>query len=168
MGQKNTKKRGSGTGLNLMDFVVCLLILICLVGAVIRIGRVNWLANDSDLDDYEVYFSVNNISYIAEDAFVKGDTVTLCENGMVLGTLKSIDSVLPTTMYVKDLDGNVLSVNYPESTRIDLTGTILSKGQMEEDGYFLGGRVYIAPGKTYAVQSEHMDFTLTVLDIEED
>ncbi len=167
MAKMDSKKKGNGLGLNLIDFVVILLILICVASAVIRVRQIDLFNKNSDLEEYEIYFSVTDIAYLSEDALVIGDTVTLCENEAVLGKLQSIDSVLPSTMYVKDSDGNVLSVNYPESTRIDVTGTVLSLGQMTENGYFLGGTIYIAPGRSYQVQSEHMNFTLEILDIEE-
>lgn len=160
------EKKKNGLGLNLIDFVVILLVLICLIGVVIRVRQIDWFNKNSALEEHEVYFSITDISYISEDALVVGDTFTLCDAGVVLGTLKSIDSVLPTTMYVKDSDGNVLGVNYPETTRIDVTGTVLSVGEMTENGYLLGGTTYIAPGKTYRVQSEHMDFTLEIINID--
>ena len=167
MAKTVSKKKGIVMGLSRIDYVVLLLVAICLLGAIIRVGQVNWFAGNSDLDQYEIYFSVTDIAYTSEDAFVLGDTVTLCDNAMVLGTLDRIDSVLPSTLYVKDSEGNVLSVNYPESIRIDVTGTLLSLGRMTEEGYLLGGTTYVAPGKAYRVQSEHMDFTLNILDIEE-
>lgn len=167
MARTTSKKKGTGAGLNLIDFVVILLVVICLFGAVVRVGQVDWFAKSSDLAEHEIYFSVTNIAYTSEDALVIGDTVTLVNEQAVLGTLKSIDSVLPSALYVKDAEGNVLSVNYPEANRIDVTGTILSHGKMTENGYLLGGTTYIAPGKTYLVQSEHMDFTLNILDIED-
>ncbi|MBE6662512.1 MAG: DUF4330 family protein [Ruminococcaceae bacterium] len=160
------EKKKNGLGLNLIDFVVILLIVICLIGVVIRVRQIDWFNKNSALEEHEIYFSVTDISYISEDALVVGDTFTLRDNGAILGKLKSIDSVLPTTMYVKDADGNVLGVNYPETTRIDVTGTVLSLGEMTPNGYLLGGTTYIAPGKTYRVQSEHMDFTLEILNID--
>ncbi len=164
---KTASKKRNSTRLNLIDFVVLLLAVICLFGAVIRVGQMDWFAGGSELTEHEIYFSVTDIAYTSEDAFVIGDTVTLSDNQAVLGTLKSIDSVLPSALYVKDSDGNILSVNYPESIRIDVTGTILSLGKMSENGYLLGGTTYLAPGRTYRVQSEHMDFTLSILDIED-
>ena len=160
------KKKRKVLGLNIIDLVIILLVVICLVGAAIRAKQLNWFSGDSDLEAVEIYFSVSDIAYTSEDALVIGDTVILCENNSVLGILQSIDSVLPSAMYVKDADGNVISVNYPESTRIDVTGTILSQGTMTKNGYYLGGNIFIAPGKPYAVQSEHMNFTLVILDIE--
>ncbi|MBO4979262.1 MAG: DUF4330 domain-containing protein [Clostridia bacterium] len=161
-----TKKMGSRARWNLVDLIVILLVFICLLGAIIRVGGKDWFVGGSDLREYEIYFSVTDIAYTSEDALVIGDTVTLCDSGAVLGELKSIDSILPSTLYVKDADGNVLSVNYPESIRIDVTGTVSSRGRKTDNGYLLGGTAYLAPGKAYRVQTEHMDFTMNILDIE--
>ena len=157
---------GSRARWNLIDLIVILLVFICLLGAIIRVGGKDWFVGGSDLREHEIYFSVTDIAYTSEDALVIGDTVTLCDSGAVLGELKSIDSILPSTLYVKDADGNVLSVNYPESIRIDVTGTVSSRGRKTDNGYLLGGTAYLAPGKAYRVQTEHMDFTMNILDIE--
>ena len=157
---------GSRARWNLIDLIVILLVFICLLGAIIRVGGKDWFVGGSDLREHEIYFSVTDIAYTSEDALVIGDTVTLCDSGAALGELKSIDSILPSTLYVKDADGNVLSVNYPESIRIDVTGTVSSRGRKTDNGYLLGGTAYLAPGKAYRVQTEHMDFTMNILDIE--
>ena len=164
--EKAALKKRNGKALNLIDYVVLLLAVICLVGAVLRIGQTKWLVGNSGLEACEIRFSITDIAYTSAEALVVGDTVTLYEGQTVLGTLKSIDSVVPSTLYVKDADGNILRVNYPEDTRIDVTGTILSHGKTSEKGFLLGGTIHIAPGRSYRVQSEHMDFTLSILDIE--
>lgn len=162
--EKGKKSRG---GLKVMDYIVLLIVLICIVGAVIRIRQIDWFGEDEALSEYEIFFSVSNIAYTSEDAFVIGDTVTLAENGLILGRLKSVDSILPAVGYAADADGNVISISYPESTRIDVSGTILSMGLMNDGGYLLGGTDSIAPGKTYTVRTEHLDVTLTIMGIEE-
>ena len=165
--EKTTSKKRNGAGLNLIDFVVLLLVALCLFGAVIRVGQMEWFSGTSDLAEHEIRFSITDIAHTSEEALVLGDTVTLCDSQAILGTLKRIDEVQPSALYVKDAEGNVLRVDYPESLRIDVTGTILSLGKMLENGYLLGGTTHIAPGRAYRVQSEHMDFTLNILDIEE-
>lgn len=166
MAKIDSKKTENRLGLNWIDFVVLFLVLICLAGAVVRIRKIDWFAKASDLDEYKIHFSVTDIAYTSKKAFVIGDTITLCDDQAVLGTLYRMDSVQPSTFYVKDSEGNVLSAQYPESVRIDVTGTVLSKGTRSENGYFLGGTTYLAPGRSYRVQSEHMDFTLKILEIE--
>ena len=101
---------GSRARWNLVDLIVILLVFICLLGAIIRVGGKDWFVGGSDLREYEIYFSVTDIAYTSEDALVIGDTVTLCDSGAVLGELKSIDSILPSTLYVKDADGNVVDL----------------------------------------------------------
>ena len=165
MAKTDSKKRND-TSWNFIDFVILLLAVICLIGAVIRGSQTDWLAKESDLTQYNIHFKITDIANTSQEALVIGDTVTLCESQTVLGTLKSIDSISPTTFYVKDADGNISSVDYPESLRIDVTGTILSLGKMSENGYLLGGTLHLAPGKVYRVQSEHMDFMLSILSVE--
>ncbi len=165
MANRDSAKKGTRFGFNTMDLIILLLVLVCIVGAVIRARQIGVWKNESELESYEIYFSVSDIAYTSEDALVPGDTVTLCDSGTVIGTLQSLDSILPSTMYVKDADGNVLSINYPESTRIDVTGTIHSTGVMSPNGYLAGGITYLAPGMHYSVRSEHMDFQIEILRI---
>ena len=68
------EKKKNGLGLNLIDFVVILLIVICLIGVVIRVRQIDWFNKNSALEEHEIYFSVTDISYISEDALVVGDT----------------------------------------------------------------------------------------------
>ena len=94
-----------------------------------------------------------------------GDTLTVADTGVVLGTLEMINGITPTEIYVKNSENKFESVKYPPNTRVDVSGTIISMGVMETDGYKLGGTLHIASGDSFLVHTEHMNFVLTVTDI---
>ena len=160
------RKNSSAKRLNVIDVLIIIGVVLCVVGIVIRFGGFSFVSPSKDLDQFELRFSVKNLSYTSEDAFVKGDTVTAVDSGVVLGKLMDVDW-MPAEFYALDKSGNPIVVSYPESTKIDVTGTILSEGVMGENGYLLGGVSYVAPGAEYAVQTEHMDFVLKIIDIAE-
>ena len=120
------------------------------------------IAETQSLDEYLISFAVTDISANSEKYFVQGDTVT--SGGLVLGTIIQNVSVTPTSVYVTNGSKSV-SVSYPESTRIDLHGTILSYGVNNGDGYMLGGYRHIAPGESLFISSEHIDVLIKVTEI---
>ena len=152
--------------LNVIDVLILLVIVTCVVGLVVRFGNFGFSSSSEDLDDYEISFLVSNIAYDSQYYFSQGDTVTLVDKGVVLGKLDGLVKPTPAVFSAQEKNGMPITVSYPtESSRIDVKGTIASKGVMGENGYLLGGTTYIAPGAEYKVQSEHMDFVLTITDI---
>ena len=152
---------------NVIDVIIVLIALSCVIGLILRFGNVGGLSSMENFKTYDVYFSVSNIAYTSEDAFVQGDTVRLVESGAVLGEFAGLESILPAEFFARDESGNLIVVNYPEATRIDVTGRIVSRGVMSDNGYLLNGTTYIAAGTEYAVQSDHMDFVLKITNIVE-
>lgn len=166
MEQKTNEASKTGKArFNIIDALIVIILLACIVGLVFRYGNFGGGVSEDDLDNYEIYFAVKNIAYTSENAFVSGDTVTLVDGGEILGTLSRLDTVLPAELIVRDKSGNLITVNYPESTRIDVTGYIDSRGSMGENGYLVDGTTYVAAGKEYAVQTEHADVILEILNI---
>ena len=167
----DNKKQNGSTSLklrfNVIDVLIVLIVLACAVGLIVRFSNVGEISSAENLKTYDVYFSVSNIAYTAEDAFIQGDTVTLADSGAVLGEFAGLESILPAEFFARDESGNLIVVNYPESTRIDVTGRIVSHGVRSENGYLLNGTTYIAAGTEYSVQSEHMDFILKITNIVE-
>ena len=168
MDQKiNMEPKGGKKHFNIIDALIIIVLLACIVGLFFRYWNFSSGDREKALENYEIHFSVSNIAHMSEDAFVSGDTVTLADGNVILGQLSGLETVLPAEFIVHDKSGNLIKVNYPESTRIDVTGRIQSKGIMRENGYFVGGTTYVAAGKEYAVRTEHMDVVLKIINIVE-
>lgn len=150
---------------NIIDVFILLFVLACFVGIVLKVGNFGVFKNNDDLDEYRIYFSVSDIANTSGKYFAVGDSVTVLGKNTVVGKLESITSIEPTKVYVKSAEGNIISVSYPADTRIDVKGTVVSKGIMDGMGYMLGGVMHVASGESYYVSTERLNFLLTVTDI---
>ena len=150
---------------NIIDIFILVFVIACFVGLVIRIGNFGIFDNSDNLDDYRIHFSVSDISSESENYFITGDTVTIVDKDLVLGKLEMINSISPTELRVKNSENEFVMVKYPSDTRVDISGTIISSGTMDYNGYKLGGNTHIAAGDSFLVYTEHMNFVLTVTDI---
>lgn len=162
--ERNSQKQ-TKVSFNIIDIFILIFVVACFVGLVIRVGNFNILDNGQDLNEYRIHFSVSDISSESEDYFMMGDTVTVVDRGIVLGKLEMIDSISPAETLVKIGDNEFKKVKYPSETRVDLTGTIISPGTMDYNGFKLGGVTHVAPGETFLVHTEHMNFVMTVTEI---
>ena len=133
----------------------------CIASTVLKISGFG-IAETQSLDEYLISFAVTDISANSEKYFVRGDTVT--SGGLALGTLYQAVRVSPTNVYATNA-GISVAVSYPENTRVDLRGTILSYGVNNGDGYMLGGYRHIAPGESLFISSEHIDVLIKVTEI---
>lgn len=164
--ERNRQKQGeTKVSFNIIDVFILIFVVACFVGIIIRIGNFSVFDTNDSLEDYRIHFSVSGISSTSEDYFITGDTVTIAENGVVLGKLEMINSIAPAEIYVKNSENEFVTAKYPSDTRVDVNGTIISKGSMKLDGYKLGGTVHVAAGDCFLVHTEHMNFVLTVTDI---
>ena len=160
--QQNNKAKVS---FNIIDVFILIFVIACFVGIVMRVGNFSLFDENDKLYDYRIGFSVSNISAKSDDYFITGDTITIADSGVVLGKLEMINSIEPSEMYVKNEANGFDVVKYPADTRVDVNGTMISKGNMNSDGYKLGGNLHIASGDSFLVYTEHMNFVLTVTDI---
>ena len=162
---KSSKSGETKRSFNVIDVFILIFVVVCFVGVVIRIVNLDIFNNDQELEEYRIHFSVSNVASTSEEYFKTGDHVSIAGQNISLGRIEMINTIEPAVMYVKNTEGEMVSVRYPSNTRVDIKGTLISEGTTDKVGYKLGGETYITPGETYSVQSEHMDFVLTVTDI---
>lgn len=165
--EKNqAKKKSPRFVLNVVDLVLIIAVLACVVGVYLRYNLSENLGVRQELSDYVLSFKIENVRFTSGDAFPEGDMVFLAEtNDQELGTILAIDSTAPSEVVFTDKEGDYRILYYPEDTRIDLTGRILSSGVMTERGYMLGGNTYLAPGQSYAVETPRIYVEITITDI---
>ena len=164
--ENKQQKNAARVRFNLVDLVLIIAVLACLVGVYLRYSAGDEFGVKHELDQYVLSFEINNIRYTSADAFTEGDKVYLDGKETVLGTILAIDSTSPSEVIYTDDKGDYKMVYYPEDTRIDLTGRLLSIGVMSERGYLLGGNTYLAPGQTYYVETPRINVSVTITDIE--
>ena len=149
----------------MVDVLILIFVLAFFVGIILRISNVTFSSDDAQLSSYRIQFSVSDIANSSVDHFKTADTVTIADSGVTLGRLEMINTVEPATAYVKNSDGEIIVAAYPSGTRVDVEGTIVAKGIIENKCFMLGGTTRITVGDSFAVKTEHMDFVLTVTDI---
>lgn len=152
--------------IRLLDIVVLLFVFLCIVGAMVRAGKLGIFREKAILEEYQIRFSVSNISASSVEAFIEGDTFTLLPYHQALGRLSRVESVTPAVVYTENGKREIVRTQYPEGTRVDLIGVISAQGTVGESGFLLGGILSVSPGIEYQVQSEHMDLVLKIIDVE--
>lgn len=158
-------KQKSKVPFNIIDIFILVFVIACFVGLVIRVGNFNIMDGNRDLEDYRIHFSVSDISSESEDYFIRGDSITVVDSGIVLGKLEMIDSISPAEITVRNSDNEFVKVKYPPNTRVDISGTMISSGIVDVSGFKLGGVAHVSAGDIFEVRTEHMNFVLTVTDI---
>lgn len=150
-----------------LDVAIIAVLIICVVCFVLRYQTKNEIADNAVSGKYEIAFSVSNVRSTTSDAFVSGDSVFVATDDHCIGTIDKLTSSNPAAYYVDDLKGGMLKVYYPEGTRVDLTGIILSNGVMNDDGYFVDGSYFLAPGKKITIYTAHVFVEITITSIYE-
>lgn len=173
MESQKTKKR-SNARFNIMDFLIILIVLLCIFSLVARYTTVlEKIGLSNHLDQYEVSFSVSNLRYTTPSFFQIEDQIYLQDDSNTyFGTLMSRETgstdALTITLaseYVQS-DTGFVSAYYADNTLVDVSGRILCEGTFSDEGYFLlGGAVRLTEGQTIAVCTDLVSFELTVMGI---
>ena len=168
-----TKKR-SNVRFNILDFLIVLIVLLCVFSLVARYTTVlNDIGISGQLDQYEVSFTVSELRYTTPNFFRIDDAVYLQNDdctyvGQLLSReIGSTDALTITlsSQYVQQETGFV-SAYYADNTFVDVSGRILCQGSINTDGYFLlGGNILISEGQKLAVCTDLVNFEMTVTSI---
>lgn len=151
---------------NVLDLVILIVLILCIAVFVFRYYQRSDISGEAVTGKYELSFSVSNVKYTTADAFVKGDNVYVATDDTLIGVMESIDSK-PAVYYADDPGAGIKRVFYPEGTRVDLAGTIISEGIVNDDGYFAGGSYFLAPGKKMTIYTGHVYVDIILTDIAE-
>ena len=163
--ENKTKEDGKKLSFNIIDAFIVLFVLACVIGIAVKLAKFNLLDSNARLEEYSIIFSVSEMAHTSPKYLIEGDLVTLSDRNVVIGTLDRVSEIEPSKAYAKNSDGNIILAPYPEKTRVDVKGSISSKGVLDRGKYMLGGSVHIAKGEIYRVATQHVDFLITVTDI---
>lgn len=173
MEAQKTKKR-SNARFNIMDFLIILIVLLCVFSLVARYTTVlNKLGITEHLEQYEISFTVTDLRYTTPNFFRIDDAVYLCdEDHTYVGKLLSREigstdalTITLSSRYVQSETGFV-SAYYAENTLVDVAGRILCEGSVSSDGYFMvNGNTYLSEGQTVSVCTDLVSFEMTITGI---
>ena len=155
---------------NIMDAIIIVLILACLTSIIFRAMNIDDIRKGTDLEEYRVYFKIDDIKSTSVDYFISGDTVRLKTGNVVLGTLEGIVQNIPA---VGAYNENGQEIFYPDfsdqtvsnDTRYSVSGNIIVKGKMTDNGFLLGGDTYLMPNTELSIVTEHIDVSVKVISI---
>jgi len=147
---------------NIIDFFIIIAVLGCIIGVVLRYDLTNTSVLNSSRDEVEISFFINGVRIGSTEAMVEGDIFYWKANGMEIGKLLSKE-VSNREVFV--FDGEYNYVKRYHAFQYDVRGVILSKGILDDDGFKLKGTQFLAPGKTFEIQSKNITVYITITDI---
>lgn len=157
---------------NIIDAIIVALVLVCILSVVFRSFELKKLSSGVDLEEYTLYFKVDNIRSSSLEYFISGDSVRIKSSNKVLGIFEEIIQHVPAVGAYNDNGGEVF---YPElegddpfeETRYSVFGSISVMGKMTDSGFFLGGEIYLAPNGVLSVVTEHLETQIKITSIVE-
>ncbi len=149
---------------NIIDFLIVIVILGAIVGIIMRTGVVDKIVVNNRLEKAQISFIIRDISDQSESCFNKGDVFYGKSHACVVGTLESVIPRL-AEKYVADASGRLIKTTSSEN-RIDILGTLIGSGVFTEQGFFVDGSIYIAPGTEITFENKNIEGVLTVTDIQ--
>lgn len=150
---------------NAIDAFIIVIVILCVLGIYFRSQISSWLGFEKDIKEYKMVFVIDKIKYTSSNYLSSGTEVYM-NNGVALGILGECSS-LPAVEYLSDENGDLVEVNYPQDTYVDVEGFIKCKGVEKEDGFYIGGTYSVAPGTELSVHTEMIDFVFTIVEIVE-
>lgn len=165
-----TRKKHIGV----LDVCILVAFLVIIAGVSVR-----WVLRDNSnvaqpqaLQNYLVDFEIKNIRGTSEKYLKMDSAFYLDETGDYLGTIYNGEVLADPTVteYVTPEGDIVLVTNSRDSgddlCRIDVTGTFLVSGYVDEDGFFLlNGNRYLGLSRDVTVRSREISVSLTITDV---
>ena len=150
------------TKFNIIDFIIILLVVACIGGIYVRYNLIDKIGVNAQLKNYEITFISKELRYTSLAAFEKDTAVIDRKTGNNIGIFKGIETNSPSAAYVEKSDGTIEKLYYPENTKIDVKGKIIVRGIMNDNGFLLDGKQYIATGTTLKISTEKLDIDISV------
>ncbi len=161
---ENTKPAAKKLRLNIIDFLIVIVIIGAVIGIALRMGVVERVTNQSNLEDARISFLVKDIQESSADYFKIGDVFKAENLDCSFGKLES-RQFMPAEAFIVNETG-VLIKTHSSNNRIDVRGTVVGSGTFTDEGFLLAGINFIAPGSDVHIQSSDIDVTVTITAIE--
>lgn len=158
---KNTKKK---LRLNIIDFLILIVVIGGVIGIALRMGVVERVTNQSNMEDAKISFLVLDIQESSADYFKTGDVFYAENLDCEFGKLES-RQIMPAEAFIANIDGELIKT-HSSNNRIDVRATVIGVGTFTDEGFLLEGINFIAPGSEVRLQSSDLDVTVTITAIE--
>ncbi|MDD4772454.1 MAG: DUF4330 family protein [Eubacteriales bacterium] len=147
---------------NIVDLLIILALATVAISVAFRYNLAEKIGVTSEDDTVIISFLVQDIKETSADALVLGDMFYWELNGILIGELISKKPSFAEA-FVENDEGILVKL-YNENN-YDVRGEIKAKGKIKDEGFMLGGRQFLAPGKVLYVQSRNIMVNMTITDI---
>ena len=170
MRKENVKKHR----INFIDIVVILLVVICVSSVVARAVVVDMTKDEYEIQEYQVYFEIEDIKQSSYSYFIEGDTVRLKSSNQILGVLGSDFRCIPLSeAYNVNEDEKEEENDSSNSTnnliytneRCSVSGNIIVQGIFINDKFLINGTIPLAVGDTREIITEHIQVNIKITNI---
>ena len=150
---------------NIIDLLIVVIVLGCIAGVVVRYNIIDRIVLDTKRDEVKISFMVSGVTPQIAGAIVDGEEFYVVGSSYTIGVLNE-HSI--TNALIVEANDNGLPVESFDDTLRDIRGSFTSHGVLREDGFFLGGTMFLAPGKTLVAESKSARFSLIITEISHD
>lgn len=147
---------------NVIDLLIIVIVLGCIAGIVYRYNLVDRLIVDSTRDEVTVRFVTASVSKDIDEKLSDGDEFYIESSGEKFGTLTGHSST--DNSYVASDDNGRPVISYNKELR-DIEGTISCRGVMRDEGFFIGGTQFVAPGSELVIESVNVRISVIITEI---
>ncbi len=146
---------------NFIDILIILAVLIIAVSIIFRAQLITFFSDGERRSECTIEFQCENVPNESLAFISSGSSLSWLEHEVVIGTLENTE-VSPATAYILRNDGSYDKVSDPKNSFIKGT---LSADVLYNNGCYIGGTAFLAPGMTITVYSENVQFEMTILKI---
>ena len=160
--EKNNIKKKSR--FNIIDLLIIIVIITAVATVAVRLDLADKIVQATAEDSARVTITVFSIDQAAVGAVSEGDELVWEQENCDFGSIVHKE-VANAVKYNTVEDGSYVKTTDPE--RYDLTLTVDTKGTFTEEGYMLGGKSYLAAGKTVTFHNGKTALTSLVISVNE-
>ena len=160
--EKNNIKKKSR--FNIIDLLIIIVIIAAVATVAVRLDLADKIVQATAEDSARVTITVFSIDQAAVGAVSEGDELVWEQENCDFGSIVHKE-VANAVKYNTVEDGSYVKTTDPE--RYDLTLTVDTKGIFTKEGYMLGGKSYLAAGKTVTFHNGKTALTSLVISVNE-
>lgn len=170
VGNKEEKKNGARSRLNLLDIVLVLLLILCVVGVWQRKNLQKLFSDEEVLENYTITFEVKQLRSSTVELLQKDTAFYLVDGDSIvsMGVLAEQVSTAAATAYFEDEDGTVVSAVYPQDQYeylLDVTGALSCRGIRRDDAFLLNGKKHLSVNESVLAHTENADIEIYITSI---
>lgn len=156
------KNENSKLRFNIIDLLIVIIVIGCIAGVIMRYDIVDKLVVNSKRDEVKVSFMITGISPQISEQIKDGDEFYVVGSSNSVGILQ--EHTLGNAEKVEANENGEPVRSYDDTLR-DVRGSFVSLGVLNEKGFFLGGTLFIAPGKTLTIESRNVRISVIITEI---